>query len=217
MTTIRAELKRSLDDQRKENVIKLRESLDKKGNKAMDAITETGASAWLSALPMDKYGFRLNKQEFRDALRMRYNIPLENLPTTCVCGKSFDFTHAFSCPNGGFVITRHDEIRDTTAAMLDEVCREVTLEPELTPLTGETFSLKSANKADDARSDIAVRSFWSRGTRAFLDVRIFNPLSKVYATKSTEEMQRKNENDKKRQYNERIVQVEMGTFTPLVF
>ena len=87
----------------------------------------------------------------------------------------------------------------------------------LTPLTGEKMKYKTANTEDDARSDIAVQSFWSRGTRAFLDIRVYNPLCKVYATKSLTVCHKENEDQKKRAYNERIVQVERGTFTPLVF
>ena len=33
---------------------------------------ETGASNWLSALPIRAKGFSLNKQEFTDALALRY-------------------------------------------------------------------------------------------------------------------------------------------------
>ena len=148
---------------------------------------------------------------------MRYNIPLADLHSSCVCGKPFDFRHAFSCPRGGFVISRHNEIRDSTAMLLNEVHNEVMIEPPLVPLTGELFRYRTANTTDDAKSDIAVRGFWAHGTRAFLDVRIFNPLSLSYANKSLEACHKKNEAEKKRGYGERIVQVECGTFTPLVF
>ena len=35
-----------------------------------------GASSWLTSLPLQEQGLALNKQEFRDSLRMRYNLPL---------------------------------------------------------------------------------------------------------------------------------------------
>ena len=56
------------------------------------------------------------------SIRIRYNIPIERLPTICVCGDSFSLQHALSCPKGGLVIIRHNELRNLTAEILDEVC-----------------------------------------------------------------------------------------------
>ncbi len=58
---------------------------------------EQGASSWLSALPLEKHGFALNKAEFRDAIALRYNRHINNLPSFCVCGSRFDVTHAMNC------------------------------------------------------------------------------------------------------------------------
>ena len=63
----------------------------------------------------------LNKQEFRDALLLRYNEPLQNLPTHCPCGEKFNEVHAMNCKKGGFVNIRHNEVRDFTAELLSEV------------------------------------------------------------------------------------------------
>ena len=46
---------------------------------------------------------------------------------------------------------------------------------------------------------------------------VYNPMAKTYANSSMLASHRQNENEKKRQYNERILQVEHGSFTPLVF
>ena len=40
--------------------------------RAMDLGSEKGASTWLTALPLQEQGFTLNKQEFQDALCIRY-------------------------------------------------------------------------------------------------------------------------------------------------
>ena len=80
-----------------------------------------GASNWLTNLPLKELGYDLNKQQFQDALRIRYNWNLQRLPSECVCGNTFDISHALSCKKGGFVTLRHNEIRDITAALLDEV------------------------------------------------------------------------------------------------
>ena len=106
------------------------------------------------------------------------------------------------------------------------MCNDVEIEPLLIPLSNEKFSKKMANTSDDARLDVSARGFWIRGKKAFIDVRVFNPIAKSYmktnpSSKDThsalKSAYRVNELKKKREYNERILQVEHGTFTPLVF
>ena len=40
---------------------------------------DKNASSWLTAVPLFDQGLVLNKQEFRDSLRLRYNMPLSDL------------------------------------------------------------------------------------------------------------------------------------------
>ena len=123
---------------------------------------------------------------------------------------------ALSCPKGGFPILRHNEVRDLTANIMDEVCHDVCIEPSLQPLTGETLSGASAKVEDGARLDIAASGFWGgRHDRAFFDVRVFNP----HATSNQQPIAtcyRKHENSKKRDYERRVREIERGSFTPLV-
>ena len=65
-----------------------------------------------------------------------------------------------SCKKGGFVSIRHDDLRDLTANMLSEVCKDVEVEPKLTPLTGKVLGSRTANTTDDARLDIRARGIW---------------------------------------------------------
>ena len=51
---------------------------------------------------------------------------------------------------------------------------------------------------------------------AFFDVRIFNPFAKSHLRSSLETVFKHNETVKKNQYNERVIQVEHGSFTPIV-
>ena len=176
-----------------------------------------GASSWLTSLPIKDEGFHLNKREFWDAISLRYDWPIPFLPSTCVCNKPFDVSHALSCKKGGFVTLRHNEVRDITAEMLNEVCRNVSKEPALQPLTGESFAERTANISNEARVDISARDFWTRGQQAFFDVRVFNPFAKHYVNKSVAKSFQINENEKKRSYNHRVQEVEQGSFTPLVF
>ena len=62
---------------------------------------DKGASSWLNAMPLADQGLALNKQEFRDSLRLRYDLPLADLPSHCVCGDKFTVGHALSCKKGG--------------------------------------------------------------------------------------------------------------------
>ena len=91
------------------------------------------------------------------------------------------------------------------------------IEPPLIPLTGERFQHKTALINESARPDIAARGVWTRGSRAFFDVRVFNPLAPSYRNQTLTAAHRANENEKKRCYRERIKKVEHGSFTPLVF
>ena len=61
--------------------------------RAVDLNSEPGASSWLLALPLQEQGFHLNKQEFWDAVHLRYGWKLLNVPSHCVCGASFTIDH----------------------------------------------------------------------------------------------------------------------------
>ena len=180
-----------------------------------DLASEKHASLWLTTLPIKDEGYTLTKQQFRDLIRLRYGWQLKLLPGRCACGSTFNIEHALSCKKGGFVSLRHNHLRNITAKWLTECCKDVRIEPPLQPLTGE--SLPKSNTSDEARLDISARGFWESYQLAFLDIRVFNPKAKRYANQKTEKAYEVNEKEKKRQYNERIIQLEHGTFTPLVF
>ena len=62
--------------------------------------------------------------------------------------------------------------------LLCETCNNVSVEPELQPLSGEQFTHWTANVEDEAHSDIKAGGFWGdRHQCAFFDVRVFNPLA----------------------------------------
>ena len=185
--------------------------------RALEASMEKGASSWLNALPLKIHGYALDKQAFWDSLFIRYNLPLPRLPSVCVCGNSFTIEHALNCKKGGFVSLRHNDVRRITAELLNEVCIDVKEEPLLQEITGEIFNFKSTNTDKDARVDVSARNFWMRGQKAFCDVRVFNPLAKCYRTKTLDSIHLSNEREKKRKYGQRILEVDHGTFTPLVF
>ena len=69
------------------------------------------------------------------------------------CGVQFSVDHAMVCQRGGFIIQRHNELRDLEAEILRMVCNHVEVEPVLQEVTGETLN-RGANKAPDTRFDI---------------------------------------------------------------
>ncbi|KAG0700696.1 hypothetical protein GWK47_025513 [Chionoecetes opilio] len=101
--------------------------------------------------------------------------------------------------------------------MLREVCRDVTTEPSLLPLNGEHVQYRTANTPNEARVDVSARGFWTRGHRAFMEIRIFDPMAACYQTIPLEAAHQKNERDKIRRYGDRIRIIDHDSFTPLVF
>ena len=182
----------------------------------MELANEKGASSWLTVIPVKDLDFTLNKREFRDAIRLRYDWPIPDSPSLCVCGASFSIDHAMVCKRGGFVIQRHNELRDLEGELLDMVCSDVEVEPGLQPVTGETLN-RGANQEIGARLDIHARGFWERQRSAFFDVRVCHPNAESYKDLTPKQIYRQRENEKKRLYASRVMEIEQGTFTPLVF
>ena len=86
-------------------------------------------------------------------------------------GANFNLTHALHCEKGGY-----NEIRETSAKLMNEVCQDVQIEPKLQPLQGEGFVDNSTTAEDEAQLDIIANELWgSRFSRAFFDVKNFNP------------------------------------------
>ena len=178
---------------------------------------DEGASSWLNALPLKEQNLHLNKEQFSDALCLRYNQRIKNLPSTCPCGSTFNVEHALNCKKGGFIAQRHDNLRDLFTNLLTKVCKDVQVEPHLLPVTNETFEHRTANTSSEARLDVKANGFWQRNQTAFFDIRVTHVNSSSQAGKSTQTIFKNHENSKKREYLERILNVEHGVFTPLVF
>ena len=178
---------------------------------------EKGASVWLTALPLSCHGFALHKGAFRDALALRYGWPLPHTPSKCVCGEAFSADHELICRRGGYPTLRHNEVRDLVASFLTEVCPNVSTEPQLQPLTGEQLNT-AANTEEAARLDVKARGFWCNdGKDAFFDIRVFHPHASSYQNTELPRLYRQHERAKKSKYARRVLEIERGCFTPLVF
>ena len=190
------ERKREVNAQRraaaKSRIDRIDESLPPDLLQAVQQTRDKGASSWLNAIPIEEHGLPLNKQEFRDSLCLRYNLPLPNLPSYCACRKVFTVNHALTCKKGGFIAQRHDTIRDLLTSHISKVCRNVETEPLLQPLDNEVFNLQST----------VMRT---PGLTAFFDVRVTHVNSRSNQGKHTATIFKEQENEKKRKYNQRVM------------
>ena len=99
--------------------------------------------------------------------------------------------------------------------MMREVCHNVSIEPPLQPLSDESFTHASATTEHEAHLDISAQGFWgNRYQRAFFDV---NPNAPTYRKLQLPSAYRKHEREKQLKYEQRIREVELGSFTPLIF
>ena len=109
---------------------------------------------------------------------------------------------------------RHNALRDLNAELQGEVCRDVITEPRLLPLNNEEVN---GTVADRAAPDISSRGLWSTFERTFFDVRVLHPNAPSYQGSSMASLYETHEKEKMRKYNSRVITVEKGTFTPLVY
>ena len=109
----------------------MKNSLPTKAKRAFELATEKGSSNWLTVIPLKELDYNLNKKAFRDAIKLRYYWEITNTPMLCACGVQFSVDHTMVCQCGGFIIQRHNELRDLKAEMVRMVCNDVEVEPVL--------------------------------------------------------------------------------------
>ena len=112
---------------------------------------------------------------------------------------------------------RHNDLCDLLARIVSEVCKDTEIEPKLLPLPGYELHGRTTNGSNEERLDIRAQGFWNRDQQTFFDIRVFDPNACRYLNKSLQQCHAMNEHEKKRLYNEWMLQVDHGTFTPLVF
>ena len=218
LTSSRREMiKKSKNSNQQANYDAIAERCSTSSKRAILAAREKGASSWLQTLPLQKYGYTLNKEEFRDSVYLRYSWWIPNTPITCGCGKTSDLDHLLTCKLGGYVIMTHNHIRDTIANLLRDVCHDVKVEPQLQKINeGDCLSSKTI-KGDQARLDVSARGVWTPFDKTFLDIRVSHPNCLSNRTKTLQEVYEENEDEKKDEYLERVLNVEKATFIPAVF
>ena len=121
------------------------------------------------------------------------------------------------CKKGGFIHAHQDNLRNLEVALLSEVCKDVSVEPHLQPVTGEESDLWSANTEDEVCLDVKARGFYRQGQCAFFDIRIAYLNAVSNKSQATEKILLRHENEKKRAYNRKVIEIQQGVFTPSVF
>ncbi|ROT65943.1 hypothetical protein C7M84_016070 [Penaeus vannamei] len=149
--------------------------------------TGSGSIELAHSPPYKNQGIRL-KQEFTDALALRYGWPSDGLPQQRSCGFPCDSNLAMNSKTGGFVVIRHGEDRDLTAQLLRE--------------------------EEASNRDVSAKGFWARGQRTLFDVRISNPMASSNKGRELRAAHVRHENEKERENGERIQQVDQESFTP---
>ena len=208
------EVKKEKDQHHQNILAEISNGADDKLKRTLALLQEKGAGAWLTARPMKSLDFELNKQNFSDAIRVRYDWRVPGTPSHCVCGAKNDIDHALNCKKGPYIIKRHNRVRDTLAEIMKEVCMDVKIEPSLLPLANT--NMIKGNTAENARLDVSGIGVWSPMERTFLDIRVMHPNSPSYIKKEIKSLYQQHEKEKKRAYIERVTQVEKGSFTPFV-
>ena len=95
---------------------------------------------------------------------------------------------------------------------MSEMCN-VCIEPNLQPITGESFLGASTITQDGVRLDIAANGLWGgRHERTYFDVRVFNPYAPSNRHSTPAATHRHHENIKKRAYEQRVREVEHSSF-----
>ena len=140
--------------------------------------------------------FDLSKREFVDAIILRSDWAIPDNQLLCVCGARFTVGHAIICKRGGFIILRHNELRDLEAELLNMVCYDVEVEPGLQPVTGEDLN-RGANQEPDAGLDIHARGFLERQRSAYFDIRVGQPNADPYKDLTSNRQNRQQEQEKK--------------------
>ena len=208
------ELKKSKEVFNTNCFTEISEQMSEDMKRVMTLNKEKGSGCWLTALPLLDHGYVLNKQEFRDALCLRYGWRIPNTPTFCGCGNKNSIDHTLICKKGGYVFMRHNNIRDLNAELQREVCRDVVVEPSLIPIDNEEVE---GARGDGARPDVSSRGLWSTFERTFFDVCVLHPNAPSYQSTSIDQLYKKHEQRKMGKYNNRVINVERGSFTPLIY
>ena len=167
----------------------------------------------------------LSTQEFRDRLLYRYGMQPSDLPTTCDgCTKPFTVDHAMSCPVGGLIHARHNELAREIGSLYAEATANncVATEPMIFPSPATAPATAPAtsptldpDRRKQDRADLLLRHLYGAATDCLIDVTIVDLNAKSYNTKDPETVLRGKESGKKKHYLKACLQ-QRRHFAPFV-
>ena len=83
---------------------------------------------------------------------------------------------------------------------------------------GVALRYATANSEDNARADIRAGGFWGvQHQSAFFDIKVFNHSAQLNKKFSIPSCYKHHERIKRRGYEQRIIEIEQGSFTPVIF
>ena len=133
------------------------------------AVSQPQVHAWLRATPSPSLGLNLGSSEMQVLLKFWLGLPLDSPTDLCpFCSSALDAMghHSLTCKHGGFVIARHNRLRDCLA----HFCQIAGLAPEVEK--GCNFGCKDRMRP----ADILVPN-WSLSRPAAFDLKVINPLN----------------------------------------
>ena len=111
---------------------------------------------------------------------------------------------------------RHDKEKVLFAENCKKVYKDVEIEPQLDAIDGEVLDLKTANRSDEARSDVRVRGFWGNKQNTFFECRVFYPFAKSHLSDSISTNYKTIAKKRRNEYEQRITTIDNASFTPLI-
>ena len=102
-------------------------------------------------MPLKQYHSDLTKSEFRDGNALRFDWKPAKMPSLCARNENFTLANNLHLLRGGLTHKKHNELRNSFANLLTDVCHDVKIEFHLPPLQAKTFPLKSTTTDNDSR------------------------------------------------------------------
>ena len=134
------------------------------------SVSAPHAGSWISVVPSTGLGLHLDPAECQTAIKWWLGLDTSRGSLCPFCsGIALDPLghHAISCRHGGFVVSQHNNLRDTIA----NFCRRAHLSVQL-----EMGHGLSPNHSNSRPADILVQG-WERGLPAAFDVTVSSPLT----------------------------------------
>ena len=119
----------------------------------------------------------LSPAEFRTGTCMRYYWTPPDLQPVCdgCAAKNFDMAHAFSCSNGGLMISTHDELKYTILELGQAALGASNVRDEPRTKLGRSIVSEGNQTKEEVqvdhqrRGDALLQGFWKGGTTCIVD------------------------------------------------